>query len=80
MDEDEFIDILRNIVETYDINKKLNEENMMWRERFLATQPKLNDIEKAACEWNSFLFLPPNSFKNPEKTFSDIRKALKNHE
>lgn len=77
MDANELVNALRQILTCYDAvqpGSPIMREVIMWREKFLEAQPKLEDVEKAAYSWKTFL--SKNCFemvtKTPETLFQEI--------
>jgi hypothetical protein len=77
MDANELVNALRVVISCYDAvqpGSPVMRELMMWREKFLEAQSKLEDVEKAAYSWKNFL--SKNCFemvtKNPEKLYQEI--------
>lgn len=80
MEENALVGCLRDLLDAYDFRNKgiavLNQEIKMWRERFLYSLPKLEDTEKAAALWMTFLAIPSEGFKtfSPEKMMGEITR------
>lgn len=61
MNTEEFIQIMKDLIRCYDQmapGSLIHREIMMWREKFLESQPKFEDIHKSNYVNNVFLSTP----------------------
>lgn len=58
--------------------KYAGQEVNMWRERFLSTLPKGDDVKKEAKLWSCFLYTPSKEFStcSPEKHIENIKRMI----
>ena len=77
MDGIELFNSLRTLLACYDAllpGSPIMREVVMWREKFLEIQPKLDDIEQAEYAWKVFLGKNCQELvtKSPEKLYKEI--------
>lgn len=75
MDREEFLNILKELETSLKVKEACNDEITRWRERFLASLTKYENIEKAAYVWHVFLSTPSSEMpRDLDKYIKDLEK------